>query len=1040
MRTLPLAILTFFVLLTWGCGEPAPEPPTESASPPDASVADDAGPDACTPRTCHALGVSCGVVDDGCGKPLACGACDAGCVPETDAALCSTAHATCGALTVVDRCGRSRKITTCGACPPGMRCGEGGHANACACAPETDAALCARLGASCGGLTATDNCGASRTVSSCGSCSGATTCGGGGQSNACGCAPEDDAALCAAAGRNCGALTKTDRCGASRTVASCGQCAASETCGGGGSAGVCGAPSCVPETDRAFCTRFGKTCGAFAGTDNCAQPRSVASCGACAGRQTCGGGGTAGTCGCTGEPDATLCSQRGQTCGSLTTTDKCLITRVIASCGSCASPETCGGGGVANACGCTNETDAAFCARLGKTCGAVTDTDKCGHARTVASCGACASPLTCGGGGTANACGCAAETTAQLCAKYGTTCGPFSAVDGCGVSRTLDCGACSAGQSCGANGLVGQCSAVASFSAGQTGGHPVSIAPAFLDRNIEAIHAVSPSEVWVASFKNLVRVRPGSAEPYFIDGLVTTYGAVRFWSSGPSDVWFSSGTLLFHFDGAHWSAVSAGFAAGSSIRAIHGTASNDVWVAAALSGVPEIRHFDGANWSAWTVPTGSDVVDDLGGQSHGAPYVARGSDVFRWNGLSYVALPSRNAAWGPSRNHRIWVSPAGTLFASSIGCDGGFYSNATVERFNGTTWSTLYQNSISHVGCSYFEEPNLGGSADDDVWFGDPWGGGHRFTSSVASMSGFMVAPTGTSAGFTADDRRLYALLGGKSVPRFDAGVAPKCTQAFADGAGGAWLLCNGQLGRADGAAFSQRPASSKITAIFASPSTSLWLALDTGALERRNAAGTTLYTDYLGSTFAGISGTSDSNLWAVTASGGALHFDGTHWTTSAIPVGTNGTITGIEASSTTAWAWSPTALFTWSGSAWTPAAMPTPSVRLQSVRVYDDTPWLMTWQSGLAQPYVLYSKSGATWKAQRGASNGLLLGMGAAGIVTLSTNAARAGTLEAWQDSGATTLATFTDVESPSGACLVMPTGHSALYCNYDSVYLAPF
>jgi hypothetical protein len=623
------------------------------------------------------------------------------------------------------------------------------------------------------------------------------------------------------------------------------------------------------------------------------------------------------------------------------------------------------------------------------------------------------------------------------------TCGPFSATDSCGVSRTLDCGTCSAGQVCGANGLTGQCATVASFTAAQTGGRLVPIAPTFLDRSIAAIRAVSPTEVWLASSRNLVRVRPGSAEPVFLDGLYASsasYGPVRFWSSSPSDVWFSTGGLLFHFDGATWSPVNPGFAASSQIRTIYGNASNDVWIAAALSGTPDVRHGSGATWSPWTLPASSDVVDDLAGKSQGAPYVSQGSDIYRYNGLSYVKLPSRNGAYGPTSDHRLWVSPAGTLFALSIGCDGGYYSSYAVERFDGTSWSTLYQRSQDHVGCTYIDEPNIGGTADDDVWFGDPWGGGHRFTTSVTSLTGHMMAPTGPSAGFSADEHRLYALLGGKSIPRFDAGVAPKCSQAFADGTGGAWLLCDGQLGRVDGARFTRTAASSTISALFASPSTSLWLALDTGAIEERKASGTTTYSNYLGSTFAAISGTSDTNIWAVTPTGGALHFDGAQWTTSVIPVGANVTIAGIEASTTTVWAWSTSSLYTYDGSGWNAVPLPNTSLRLQLVRVLADTPWLMTWQSGLAQPYVLYSKNGAAWTSQRSMNNGATFGLDASGVLMLSGSAPRTGLLERWKTSGATPIATFNDVDVRGGGCLAMLTSNSAVYCGYDGVYLAPF
>jgi hypothetical protein len=44
------------------------------------------------------------------------------------------------------------------------------------CVPESDQAFCARLDATCGAKTATDNCGEERTVEDCGSCSDGASC------------------------------------------------------------------------------------------------------------------------------------------------------------------------------------------------------------------------------------------------------------------------------------------------------------------------------------------------------------------------------------------------------------------------------------------------------------------------------------------------------------------------------------------------------------------------------------------------------------------------------------------------------------------------------------------------------------------------------------------------------------------------------------------------------------------------------------------------------------------------------------------------
>jgi hypothetical protein len=84
------------------------------------------------------------------------------------------------------------------------------------------------------------------------------------------------------------------------------------------------------------------------------------------------------------------------------------------------------------------------CAAAGKNCGSLSD--GCGG---TLDCGACTAPQTCGGGGTANVCGC----TPTTCAAAGANCGSIS--NGCG--GTIDCGSCTAPQTCGGGGTANVC-------------------------------------------------------------------------------------------------------------------------------------------------------------------------------------------------------------------------------------------------------------------------------------------------------------------------------------------------------------------------------------------------------------------------------------------------------------------------------------------------------------------------------------------------------------------------------------------------------
>jgi hypothetical protein len=86
------------------------------------------------------------------------------------------------------------------------------------------------------------------------------------------------------------------------------------------------------------------------------------------------------------------------------------------------------------------------CAGEGAECGSLPD--GCGG---TLECGSCTAPETCGGGGTPNVCG--AACAPESCADLGADCGTPD--DGCG--GTLHCGACTAPDTCGGGGTPHVC-------------------------------------------------------------------------------------------------------------------------------------------------------------------------------------------------------------------------------------------------------------------------------------------------------------------------------------------------------------------------------------------------------------------------------------------------------------------------------------------------------------------------------------------------------------------------------------------------------
>jgi hypothetical protein len=139
------------------------------------------------------------------------------------------------------------------ACPGGVLsiqvCLSDGTFGRCGCADGGGSGTAGADGAAgAGGVAGAD--GAAGAVPD----AGAADASDGARADA-GCARETDAAFCTRLGLSCGAVSAADNCGVSRTVASCGTCAGTGVaCGGGGTPNVCG---CAPETDLAFCARLG---------------------------------------------------------------------------------------------------------------------------------------------------------------------------------------------------------------------------------------------------------------------------------------------------------------------------------------------------------------------------------------------------------------------------------------------------------------------------------------------------------------------------------------------------------------------------------------------------------------------------------------------------------------------------------------------------------------------------------------------------------------------------------------------------------------
>ena len=295
----------------------------------------------CTPKTCADPSVAtlCGQQADGCGGliPAPCVTCTgtttcgggspgtpnvcggtAACIPTTATAACvvpgTAKPMNCGVM--ADGCGA---LVACGAddggsCPPGEECGGSGTPNVCGaanvttlsdgavvstdggvslCVPFTTTEACTMTdgGSLCGPVS--NGCGGTITCPT--TCATGDSCGGGGIPSVCGhpaCVAIPPTTACAnpAGGTYCGPVS--NGCGGEIICPTV--CATGDTCGGGGVPSMCGHPACTPLTACPTNPANGLpyTCGPW--PDGCG---STISCGSCSSPNICGGGGQPSQCG-----------------------------------------------------------------------------------------------------------------------------------------------------------------------------------------------------------------------------------------------------------------------------------------------------------------------------------------------------------------------------------------------------------------------------------------------------------------------------------------------------------------------------------------------------------------------------------------------------------------------------------------------------------------------------------------------------------------------------------------------------------------------
>jgi hypothetical protein len=183
------------------------------------------------------------------------------------------------------------------------------------------------------------------------------------------------------------------------------------------------------------------------------------------------------------------------------------------------------------------------------------------------------------------------------------------------------------------------------------------------------------------------------------DALVSTFGL------SPTDLWAVGvfGTLL-HFDGTTWSCVASPTT--SSLRAVWGARSDELWAAGGDGSAGVILHGDGRAWSVALRP--SFALAGLGGSGPSDVWaVGAGGAILHWDGSTWSPSPSGTTV----DLVRVFAGGPRDAWAVGYAQSAGVARGGLILHWDGARWS------VAESGAGAIGVPtSVSGSAPDDVW------------------------------------------------------------------------------------------------------------------------------------------------------------------------------------------------------------------------------------------------------------------------------------------------------------------------------------
>jgi hypothetical protein len=414
------------------------------------------------------------------------------------------------------------------------------------------------------------------------------------------------------------------------------------------------------------------------------------------------------------------------------------------------------------------------------------------------------------------------------------------------------------------------------------------------------IFVAGPGDIWLVGDAGKIARWNGTAFGPIASGVTTVLTDI--WGASSSDLWIvqQGGPALLHWDGVAIAQVSVG----TQLRAISGTASDDVWAVG-----DAIYHFDGASWTQ-SPATFTGALSSIHAVTRDLAWTAAPNQVLRWDGAAWAAEPGLPAAsnWtfaGASPTD-AWALGASIGASMVVHWDGVTWTVDSTKRLvgiatdqHGALWGAgSYDVIVRRDTCGWIYTAGAlyHGYAVTGAWSNGtsawmtagPYGGLTVFDDCAArAVANPGEFPQGLG-GIAADDLWIPGAYG--EVAHWDGATITYPTQPkTGDGLFGVWAATatdawavgvGGRIVRWDGQAWTDvpRPTSRWLTAVWGRDANDVWAVGEAGTIVHWDGAGWTELTPTTRAWLGGIWGTAD-RAWAVGEAGTILELAGNEWT-----------------------------------------------------------------------------------------------------------------------------------------------------------------